>query len=220
MSFDRTRHACSSKAAADVRPLMAGTTRSRRLLTAAAEQSGNHTEGLLPGLASNSTSRPQAVLRDGHEDRVAKRSRKAGFRRSEPEPHFDSTRPSAELRGGAPNGGTRTESCRSRRAAVLLLSTLIPARRRVPLDHTRPATWLRALSRRWRGSFPKCPKCWRESGSPIFLLESVRLTEGQRAMYHGCLRSCVAAPIPSDRASALGPTFKRFATVEVAGATM
>ena len=41
---------------------MAGTTPSRCSPTAAAEQSGNHAEGLLPGFASNSTSRPPAVI--------------------------------------------------------------------------------------------------------------------------------------------------------------
>ena len=35
--------------------VMAGTTRSRRWSTAAAEQSGNHAEGLLPGFASELT---------------------------------------------------------------------------------------------------------------------------------------------------------------------
>ena len=45
------------------RQQMAETTRSRRWSTAAAEKSGNHAEGLLPGSASNSTFRPGAVER-------------------------------------------------------------------------------------------------------------------------------------------------------------
>ena len=42
--------------------LLAGTIRSRRWSTAAAEQSGNHAEGLLPGFTSNSPSRPLPVI--------------------------------------------------------------------------------------------------------------------------------------------------------------
>ena len=48
------RQMVRQKAAAAERPDMAGTTRSRRWLIAAAEQLDNHAEGLLPGLAANS----------------------------------------------------------------------------------------------------------------------------------------------------------------------
>ena len=62
------------------RQLVAGTTRLRRWPTAAAEQSGDHAEGLLPGFASNSTSRPGVDPRESRLRRLSEAIHLAAFR--------------------------------------------------------------------------------------------------------------------------------------------
>jgi len=71
----------SQEAEVPGRPLVAGTTHSRRWPTADTERSGNQAEGLLPGFASNSPSRPSAALRDALENSASARRRMSAFRR-------------------------------------------------------------------------------------------------------------------------------------------